>query len=148
MPSLIPSLVPFAERRRPSIIHVVEPNSFDPSTEISEALARVPLQTGQYALASVADYNALMLAGVSDQWFLHSNGQRHSYVRTTMVGHGDTLFMVARLIVGGEYGTRVRYQDGNSLNLRRSNLIVRDGFSKGHEANALAEAADPNGTGF
>lgn len=138
-----PSLVPPSVYRCPFITYETRPDPADKTAMVTVALANVRLQTGHVAQLDLEDFNRLMRGGFSDQWFLHSNGGRNSYVRTTQAGVKDKLFTVARLIVGGTWGTRVRYRDRNSLNLRRSNFKVGEGFSKGHEADALA---NPGGT--
>ena len=88
-------------------------------------LVTVPLPGGKAAQIELADFNALMERGYSDQWWLHPNGRDSAYVRTTRAGDACKMVTVARLIVGGCGGTHIRYADGNPLNLRRSNLRMK-----------------------
>ena len=88
-------------------------------------LVTVPLPGGKAAQIELADFNALMDRGYSDQWWLHSNGRDSAYVRTTRAGDACKMVTVARLITGGCGGTHIRYVDGSPLNLCRSNLKVK-----------------------
>lgn len=95
------------------------------------------------------DYAALMLAGVSPNWFINQNGRKLWYVRTPVGVNGrpDT---VARLILGVGKGARVKYVDGNRLNLRRENLYVeqtrRLKKASGASASDNATASPENGS--
>ena len=105
------------ERRRPSLA---------PDTGLTKGTPRavnVPLPGGQVAHVDLADFNALMEAGWSDQWFLVPSGRGKAYVRTTRVGNPKRSYIVARLVMS-ECGTaRIRYADQDPLNLRRANLL-------------------------
>ncbi len=58
-------------------------------------------------------------------WYVNTNGQTLTkYVRLKRLGNN---FMVARLVLGHEPRTSVRYHDRNPLNLRRTNLYVEFG---------------------
>lgn len=91
-------------------------------------IVHVPLASGQVATAEARDFKELMLSGLSDQWQMNrdgkrgANGEYHWYVRAA--GGGTKMVMVARRILGDRGRTRVRYRDGNPLNLRRSNLYM------------------------
>jgi hypothetical protein len=106
---------------------------------VGVAIANIPLLKGLVAQCELFDFNRLMDGRFSDQWWAHSNGHGHFYVRTTRLDAPSKTFNVARLIMRCPFGTRLRYLDGNPLNLRRSNLKVGDGCSKGLEAAALDE---------
>ena len=144
MHTLKPSLVPQPEYRRPFITYENRPDPDHEGKQIEVAIANVPLAGigGQVAQLDAKDFDLLMEKGLSDQWWWHSNGMRHAYVRTGHLTSPGKMFTVARLIAGGQWGTRVRYRDGNALNLRRDNFKVREGYSKGREAAAMAETAD------
>jgi hypothetical protein len=94
------------------------------------------------------DYAALMLAGVSPNWFINQNGRKLWYVRTPVGVNGrpDT---VARLILGASNGARVKYVDGNRLNLRRENLYVEQTRCSKRLPRAASQSAaqGPNVTG-
>ena len=107
------------KRRKPALLKDRGGNGGNPQ------LVTVPLPGGKAAQIELADFNALMGKGYSDQWWLHSNGRDSAYVRTTRAGDACKMVTVARLIIGGCDGTHIRYVDGNPLNLRRSNLKVK-----------------------
>jgi hypothetical protein len=87
-----------------------------------------------------SDFEGLMRQGVSGMWTLNSNGYGSEYVRCPASGKGR-LFTVARLIVRPAKGQVIRYRDGNRLNLRRDNLIVRSGRALNRERMATEELA-------
>ena len=70
------------------------------------------------------DYQRLQGAGLCGPWFLNSNGGGYDHVRCMA---GGVLMTVARLIVEAPTGRRVRYLDGNRLNLCRNNLALEKG---------------------
>lgn len=85
-------------------------------------LVRVQLAKAQaHAVLYLHDYERVQALTGNASWFLNSSGNGHRYVR---VWHAPTArnVMVARLILCAERDT-VRYQDSDSLNLRRENLI-------------------------
>lgn len=147
MHMLKPSLIRHPEYRKPFLSYENRPDPDNKGEQIEVAIANVPLAGtgGQVAQLDAEDYDRLMGMGFSDQWWWHSNGMRHAYVRTGHMTSPGKMFTVARLIAGGQWGTRVRYRDGNARNLRRDNLKVREGYSKGHEASAMAETAGDEG---
>jgi hypothetical protein len=75
------------------------------------------------------DFEAIKAAGVSDQWFLDSDGKGHGYVRARRRDPASKAhnIAVARLIMQPEPGEKVCYLDGNRLNLRRDNLTLERG---------------------
>lgn len=56
------------------------------------------------------------------------------------------LITVARVIADAGRGKRVKYRDGNRLNLRRNNLYLEDGYAKGREARITSQREEA-GTG-
>ncbi|WP_454656832.1 hypothetical protein [Bosea beijingensis] len=85
-------------------------------------LVRVQFAKAQaHAVLYLTDYQRVQAVTGNASWFLNSTGNGHRYVR---VWHAPTArnVMVARLILGTERET-IRYQDGDSLNLRRENLM-------------------------
>ncbi len=105
-----------------------------------EAIALVPLnKPGASAKVLAEDFLALQAQGFSDQWFLNDDGKGRQYVRVGLTSAPGRLVMVTRLLMNAAAGTRVKYWDGNRLNLRRDNLDVGKGYSKGHERAAIDE---------
>lgn len=92
------------------------------------------------AIIDADDFDALMKAGVSDQWFLNDNGSGYCYVRCC-AKMGDNLMTLARLIRCPAVGRVIRYGDGNRLNLRRANLGVSRGNAKSRERQIRESAA-------
>ena len=74
-----------------------------------------------------SDMDRLLTMGVSTNWTLN-NGSVHAYSRS---GH----LTIARVITDASIGERVRYLDGNTLNLRKHNLELVRG--KGSKTDAL-----------
>ncbi len=77
------------------------------------------------------DFDQLVSRGYSDQWVLSKSGRGRTYirVRSPHVAGGNAL--VSRLITGARCGQVVRYLDGNKLNLRADNLIVKNDGASG-----------------
>ena len=75
------------------------------------------------------DFDAIKAAGVSDQWFLDSDGKGLAYVRARRKDPASNAhnIAVARLIMQPEPGEKVCYLDGDRLNLRRDNLTLERG---------------------
>jgi hypothetical protein len=87
------------------------------------SLVAVPLgSSGKKAVLNEEDFDNLILMGVSPVW---SYSQEQVLVRNKKKS-----LSVVRLLVDAEAGTHVRYRDGDSTNLRRSNLVIADGSSK------------------
>lgn len=99
-------------------------------------IVNVPLTSGTVQ-CDLEPFNRLMDEGFSCLWFLHSNGGKKAYVRVPHRETPNRTLIVSRLLVGGRRGTHVRYVDGSPLNLRLSNLRMKEGFSKGHETAAI-----------
>lgn len=106
----------------------------------------VPLAGGQSAKLFPDDFAAIRRAGFSDQWVFNLSGRGHPYVRVGCARVSGSLLSVARIILSPGHGKRVRYRDGNPLNLRRDNLYVTAGRAFGREEGEIKrrdmEAAD------
>ena len=99
-------------------------------------VAHVPLKGGAIAILDAADLDHVVALGVTTQWVLNGDGKGFFYVRTKLPGSQNNVVAVARLILDVPDGMVVRYVDGNTLNLRRSNLFLDAGFSKRLELTA------------
>lgn len=95
-----------------------------------QELAHVPLAKGeQRATLYAEDYRRLMEAGWSPCWAMTSTGGKFRYVLVwarNPKGNPRSL-TVARLVAEVGKGQLVSYADGDRLNLRRDNLMVRKG---------------------
>ncbi|KFC68887.1 hypothetical protein FG93_03509 [Bosea sp. LC85] len=95
--------------------------------ELAEDIRGLPLVRVQFAKAQthavlyLSDYERVLTAIGNASWFLNSSGNGHHYVRAKDPATNLNV-MIARVVLGIESGA-VRYQDGDSLNLRRENLI-------------------------
>lgn len=67
------------------------------------------------------DYERLVVAGMGAPWFVENRGSRE-YVCTKRRGGGTVA--VARLILDAPGGVQVRYRTEDTLDLRRSNLLL------------------------
>ena len=95
-----------------------------------------------YAVVDEDAFDWLCDVGLFKSWMLNcSNASKPqwSYVRTHIPSVG--LRSVAQLIAQAPGGSGISYRDGNPLNLRRGNLEVRSGRSKGD----CIRAVDQNG---
>lgn len=84
------------------------------------------------AVLSYNDYQHLVELGLSPNWHL-SGGNVCGYALKT---NGDVKVPVARLLLRAMSGEKVRYHDGDRLNLRRGNLSLVDGYSIGDASKA------------
>ena len=104
-------------------------------------MVSVPLSTGRRAIVNAEDYDRLRRIGFTSFWQDNDDGHGRRYVRCYARGLPKCgLVMVARLILEVPAGTVVHYRDKDRLNLRRSNLITRNGWAKGRENAAIAGA--------
>lgn len=72
------------------------------------------------------DFEALVALLGPRAWFLRSNGKGRKYPAVTVPPKNPVT--LARLIAGNAaLRTAIRYRDGDSLNLRRSNLQTNSG---------------------
>jgi len=80
--------------------------------------------TDQRATLYAEDYQRLMNAGFSPFWSHTTDGQGSAYpMLNAYTERGrNRLVTIARLLVEADAGKRVRYVDGNPLNLRTENL--------------------------
>lgn len=94
-------------------------------------VAFVPLgpngKHGECAI-DLEDLSALVERGVSMSWTLNFGSQGVGYVYTKGAKNNRNI-SIARLIMDCRPGEKIRYRDGNSLNLRRENLKLVSGFS-------------------
>lgn len=117
--------------------------------DVHGCAAMVPLNSGTrgFALIDWDDLQALVESGLTTRWFLNDNGQGREYVRCHQVNASGGLVGVARVLLGARAGQVVSYHDGNTTNLRRSNLYFDVGRAKRHDslivenAKAFAEPA-------
>lgn len=70
-----------------------------------------------------ADYHRVLEANGNGPWFANRNADGREYVRAHDP-KADRLVMVSRLIMDTPTGSRVRFRDGCTTNLRRTNLDV------------------------
>ena len=87
-------------------------------------LLLVPLaNTDDHAKVAPEDYEAVIAAGFSPNWYLH-HGRVLSFSRA------EGYARVARIILGlagkGRRGSRVSHVNGDATDLRRKNLTVRE----------------------
>ena len=75
------------------------------------------------AILDLQDYQELQEVGLTGSWFLN-NGK---YVAVAETKHRGDNEHVARLITKAPNGIRVRYRDGDTLNLCRANLSLDGG---------------------
>lgn len=74
------------------------------------------------------DFTRVLKAYPVSPWSLISlEGGKRNYVRIRGSGDGSPSIYVARLIAGDFERTAVQFKDGNSLNLRRTNLTHAPG---------------------
>ncbi|HWX48157.1 MAG TPA: HNH endonuclease [Roseomonas sp.] len=88
----------------------------------------VPLSRGGYACVDVETHDELVVRlGFSDKWMLNFNGQktaaivRCSHPKSEATG---SLLSIGRLVYEAPPGYAVRHRDGDTKNLRRSNLYL------------------------
>jgi len=90
-------------------------------------VAMIPLiGTDRRAKVALEDFLRLKAAGVPDIWSRSGDANKgRGYVTSRATLGGQTFtFIVARLILEAPPNMRVKYHDGNSLNLRRDNLYL------------------------
>lgn len=101
------------------------------------SIVQIPLANapGRFATLDTDDFDRLRAAGISDQWFLNSDGHGNAYVRVAMRTKGrlaplGRLVSVSRLIVRAPPGRVVKHRDGDRTNLRRRNLTMKEGYAR------------------
>jgi hypothetical protein len=117
------------------------PDSTPFTDENGQGCLRVPLDRRgeRFAIVAARDYWRVVEAGATGPWLLNDNGSGRSYVRTSVPsgkGHG-TLVQVARIISGAGPRTVIRYDNGDTCDLRAWNLSLQRGKAKRSDA-ALA----------
>ena len=95
-------------------------------------IAVVPLARGSSATIDARDLEDLLQRGLTPNWTLNTTAGGHAYVRAQ--GRHGNLLMVAREVLGARPGEIVAYRNGDSTDLRRSNLHI----AKGGRAKARA----------
>lgn len=104
---------------------------------------RVPLSNGKHFAELYADdYAALIARGITGNW-QHTIPNRlsrtalRSYVQCHVpraspcdAGKHHTALTVSRMILDAPKGRRIFYRDNNTLNLRRDNLQLREGYTR------------------
>lgn len=103
---------------------------------VKKGIAIVPLSRNGKSQATIdlEDYELLMSLGVSPNWQCAGG----SVVARTPKGP----MLVGRILTDAKAGQQVRYLDGNPLNLRRENLIIKQGgFSLRNDREYLTAAA-------
>lgn len=73
------------------------------------------------------DYDRIVAKYPPAQWLLIGNGKGKSYVRFYVPGKPRRIVPVAREVAGDYDRTNVCFNDGDTLNLRRSNLSFTAG---------------------
>jgi hypothetical protein len=95
----------------------VKPNKDNPS------VLKISLKnTDKVALIDEEDFNDLMNLDISMDWILH--------LGIVMVRRNGERISIARLIRNAGKGTKILYEDGNHLNLRKDNLVIATGAGK------------------
>ena len=103
---------------------------------------RIPLaRYGNCAILYAEDLEELARRGyLLRMQVSYNRGHAVGYVHLRDPRNNGVNHVVARLILGAPPRTVVRYRDGNRLNLRRSNLLLRRGGSA--KADGAANATD------
>ncbi|WP_313031158.1 hypothetical protein [Brucella sp.] len=86
---------------------------------------KVPLDDAgaDFALIDAADYQRLIDSGITPNWFKNGDGQGRTYVRAGLWRDGKgTVIQIARAVLKAEGRRVVHYLNGDSLDLRMSNL--------------------------
>jgi hypothetical protein len=82
-------------------------------------IANVPVGDNRYAILDLPDWQRLLAMGAHPVLHLNRNTLGRDYVRCRIDGHS---YNVGRLIIENPKSKYCRYRDGNSLNLRQTNL--------------------------
>lgn len=95
-----------------------------PMTDKKAGVVRVPIGGSERsAVIDLHDYEKLMAAGLSNQWFiLKANG--HEYVRCRDRRSKYGMSVVARRLLDPPPKAVIRYRNGDGFDLRRANLIL------------------------
>lgn len=88
---------------------------------IADGVTGVVLQDSSVARVDVTDYQRLRDCGWVARWTSRKVTGNNFY---PSINHGDKIRPIARIILDAGKHERVRYRDGNQLNLTRENLIL------------------------
>lgn len=108
-------------------------------TSLSEGVIGVVLQDSSVVMVDYLDYWALQARGWHARWTARKvTGDNHY----PSINHGDRIRTIARVILDARAGERVCYRDGDQLNLRRANLLlkVKGGREIGHSLRSCPQA--------
>ena len=98
---------------RNAIVHATDPNGLP--------ITGVVLSTGQTAWMYTPDFEHIDALHPDGRWGINRNSEGRPFVRIRPPGTERNVY-VARLIAGDFERTVVRYRDGDSMNLRVTNL--------------------------
>lgn len=109
--------------------------------EFGMAALKVPLDGHglRHAIVSPHGYQCVIDSGLTGAWFTNGNGHGRRYVRTWAPGRPGTLALIARVILEAGPGEVIRYANGDSLDLRISNLRVTRGRAKRRDSQLVEE---------
>lgn len=99
-----------------------EAYQYDPST------TAVPLSNSdQFFLIDTTVWDRREELGLKQPFFLNSNGRKDAklYVRFRSWGLSPNILTLSRVIMGVALGRVVQHRNGNLLDCRKSNLVVR-----------------------
>jgi hypothetical protein len=89
---------------------------------IADGVTGVILQDSSVAHVDAADYQRLRECGWVARWTSKKVTGNNFY---PSINHGDRIRVVSRIILNAGEDEKVKYRDGNQLNLTRANLILR-----------------------
>ena len=101
--------------------------------EFARPIVRVEMSNlpNVFATLDAADYDRLLSEGVSQRWFINSNGTGASYVRAADANAKGGLVLIARLVLAAGRGQVVHYASLDRLDLRRKSISLKGGAAKG-----------------
>lgn len=106
---------------------------------LSESVIGVVLQDSSVAMVDDLDYWLLQARGWNARWTARKvTGDNHY----PSINNGDSIRTIARVILDAKDRERISYRDGNQLNLRRANLVlkVKGGREIGHSLRSCPQA--------
>jgi hypothetical protein len=121
------------KRKLPTVTPAVDS---DGKAIVYVSLGNSPLKVRMFP----EDFDLLKSRGLGGGWYLSKDGRGHTYVLVSSREKDTTV--ARRLLAINAYGARVRvkYIDGDRLNLRRDNLIVVESTAK---ATPITTKANP-----
>lgn len=90
---------------------------------IADGVTGVVLQDSSVVRVDVTDYQRLQDCGWVARWTSRKVTGNNFY---PSVNHGDKIRPIARIILNAGKDEKVKYRDGNQLNLTRGNLSLRE----------------------